>query len=58
MMGREITGSQKVVGDDNFSHEFYVGEFTGMSFDDLRGYTEKRAGGGAQGGRCAGREIA
>lgn len=41
MMGREITGSQKVVGDDNFSHGFYVGEFTGMSFDDLRGYTEK-----------------
>ena len=41
MMGREIAGSQKVVGDDNFSHGFYVGEFTGMSFDDLRGYTKK-----------------
>lgn len=41
MLGREIAGSQKVVGDDNFSHGFYVGEFTGTSFDDLRGYTEK-----------------
>lgn len=41
MLGREVTGSQKVVGDDNFSHGFYVGEFTGTGFDDLRGYTEK-----------------
>lgn len=40
MLGKEISGSQKVVGDDNFSHGFYVGEFTGANFDDLRGFTE------------------
>lgn len=41
LFGKEVAVSQTLVGDDDFSHGFLLGEISGIAFDDLLGYAEK-----------------
>ena len=41
LFGKEVAVSQALVGDDDFSHGFTVGEVSGIAFDDLLGYAEQ-----------------
>lgn len=41
LLDKKVAVSQTLVGDDDFSHGFLVGEISGIAFDDLLGYAEQ-----------------